>query len=83
MITPELFQQAIAKGADPCKGEEGCIHEAAMHANVKALEAEIEKCIFYAVKEGASPTMLVFSAGIHIGYRLAQLETEPASTTIN
>ena len=83
MITPDLFLQALKRGAEPCEGEAGCIHEVAMTAHTKTMEGEIEKCLRYALSSGVSPSMMIFSAGIHIGYRLAQLEVAPAPATVN
>jgi xanthine/uracil/vitamin C permease (AzgA family) len=80
-IAPQLLEAAIKLGHEPCK--DGCIHADATEANVKVITDEIAKCMTYAIAEGISPALMIYSAAMHVGYRLRQLETEPPTTTIH
>ena len=75
MITTEMFQKALKTAHEPCR--EDCVHADAFQESEKVIEEEIAKCVGYALTTGVSPALMLLSAGIHIGYRLHQLEIEP------
>lgn len=85
MITPDLMREAITSMSVNCEGEEGCPHNDALIANAKILDSVIGAAIAHALTEHKSPSILIFSEGVHIGYRLHQLETSTPTvpTTIN
>lgn len=82
MITKELLLEAIKTAHKNCL--EDCIHTDAIEANMKAIEEEIGRCVVYALNNQISSAVMVFSMALHTGYRLHQLESEPApKETVN
>ena len=79
MITKEMLTEAIRTGHEPCCTDAGCLHEDATKANIKAIEEEIGKCIAYALSAGISPALMVWSAALHVGYKLHQIESTPVA----
>ena len=78
--TPELFKQALDTAHNSC--EKGCTHADAEFANIKAIEEKIGEGMMSPLFL-LNPLLASFSLGVHVGYRLHQLETEPISKEAN
>jgi len=81
MITKELLKRALDTATDNCTGEtNGCVHGPAVDQLRKELEREMGIVVAQCLIVGASPTWGLFDMGMHVGYRLHQLETDPTPT---
>lgn len=75
MITADSLRTAIKTSHDHCKGANGCVHADAFAECGSDIEA-------YAVQSQSSPLaqfdpiLAAIFQGVHLGYRLHQLETE-------
>lgn len=71
-ITPALVEQAFVEAHDSCK--DGCIHLNAINEMAQTSVAALAR---REMREGRDPIFGAFFYGLHVGYRLAQLTTEP------
>jgi len=81
MITPDLMRRAIETAGAHC--EDGCPHADAFPPNAEALTRAVGMAITAAMASGKSPAAMIFSEGVHVGYRLRELELEPTTTEHN
>jgi hypothetical protein len=82
MITKELLAKAIASSHQDCQGSEGCLHASAISELPEEVDEAISGSILSAISLG-SPERApesVFFHGLHVGYRLRQLEYAPIAT---
>jgi predicted amino acid dehydrogenase len=77
MITKEMFKQALETSHNSCDTPEGCIHAEAAADNSDAMMERVIDAVMGAKDTGASPGLGIFYMGLHVGYRLRQLELEP------
>ena len=73
MITPDLVLQALKTCQEPCK--DACLHADACEEMHNEIEHAILVSVRYALEQGVSPAIMTFMTGLHVGYRLHQLET--------
>ena len=76
-ITAEMMKQALDEMADSC--EENCVHAAAISANKKAVAEVIAEGEANVKQYGLDPLLQQFVSGLHVGYRLAQIELQQLS----
>lgn len=75
MLTPEMFKQAVETSHEECKASPtGCIHADSM--DMPSMSRVVEFCIANALTNGLDPGIAILHAGIHIGYRMRQIETD-------
>lgn len=74
-ITPELVKQALDASHENCEAK--CIHIDACLANHDAIFARIKEEVAAYLAKGYDPYLGCFFLGLHVGYRLHQLEAEP------
>ena len=72
MITRELLEQAIATAHEQCG--ETCIHQEAVGEAKEALNLALANALEVALHPGIDPGLFFFHMGLHVGYRLHQLE---------
>jgi hypothetical protein len=82
MLTPELFKQAIDTADDTCTETE-CVHAKMMEANREHLLEVIQCFGVLALSRGLSPSLSLFALGLHVGYRLHQLEIEADNQAVD
>ncbi len=81
MITPTLFNQAIKTSHSGCG--DNCHLESSLDASVvKMLQGVLDNALNHPQFNDIGPSKLLCD-GIHIGYRLAQLEAEHAKQKVN
>lgn len=72
-ITPEVVLKAIQTSHDQCKDD--CVHSDGFKANHQAVMAFMLDLLMNPVAQ-TNPPLAIFYAGVHVGYRLAQVENE-------
>jgi hypothetical protein len=83
MLTPQLFKQALETAASICAPDKCLLEDAMADDNISsALKTEVAKFGLTAIFSGADPVLSVFDMGLHVGYRLHQLELESDTTPI-
>lgn len=78
MITPDMLTEALKTAHSTCEGEGGCIHadayDALIQGNSKDLSIFLQAAIITGLELRNDPTLTLFYAGLHAGYRLRQIE---------
>jgi hypothetical protein len=73
MITPELVKQAIESAHSAC--EKDCIHYQGIIGAEKEVAAMLLATLFVTGgAPNANPPLSLFAVGLHVGYRLRELE---------
>jgi hypothetical protein len=89
-ISAELLRKALEEIGISC--EEGCIHAEALGANKDAVIACLKESKEHYEENnrnglmergGVGIDLQYFVSGLHVGYRLAQLEITSAPTVVN
>lgn len=80
MITSQLMKQAIETSDRHCHGE-SCPHTNAMAEIGEFVFRHIATTGMESMSNGISPSAMIFSEGVHVGYRLRELELETPSPT--
>lgn len=79
MITKELVVKALETShTGNCRGESGCIHADGFAESYKEVMAYLLDLMMNPTQQNNLPLAILF-AGAHVGYRLHQLELEPAN----
>lgn len=76
-ITKEMMNQALDESHNSC--ENGCIHMEAANACQDKEAAYVMEQVNEYLKNGANPLFGAYFFGLHVGYRLGQLASEPVS----
>ncbi len=80
-LTKDIIEKAIRSGHDSCI-KSGCIHAQALADAIKAIHEDIGRGFQSGEKIG-SPSMGIYNAAFHAGYRAAQLELEQPAGRVN
>jgi hypothetical protein len=79
-IPAELFKQALDTCTDACEADGQCNHHDAIKGNDKVIQQALMDAFVQCVMNNASPSFGIFDLGVHVGYRLHQLETDTTPT---
>jgi len=85
MITKELLRKSMAEAPNMCSEEE-CEISDAMNALGEELRRDLILVTASAIANGNSPSMVILSVGVHVGYLLHKLETtepDPPKMLVN
>lgn len=88
MLTPQLVKQALDTSFDACEGERNnnhiCIHAHSVMANFREISEKLSGILSADERQPAfmlGKPFAVFYAGLHLGYRMHELEVEQEKTT--
>lgn len=76
MITPELLRQAFESATAACDEAGTCNHGDAVRANQQLIMVAMGHVVEDCFRDNSSPSFGLFDLGLHVGYRLAQLEAD-------
>lgn len=76
MIDKQLFEAALATAHEQCSAAPNgqCIHIQAINESKDALTKALAVALEVAMEAGVDPATFFFHMGLHVGYRLHQLE---------
>lgn len=76
MVTKEQVLDALASSHVECtKSHDGCVHAASFEGSEQELNEHVIKASLVAMS-GPNPALSMWFIGLHVGYRLRELETQ-------
>jgi hypothetical protein len=77
MITKELVERALETSHDACATDAGCIHAEGVSQAEDAIHKSLLELLTSCFTNPLAAPLHIFYAGLHVGYRLRDLETTP------